>query len=785
MNSSTSVIIQPSIEEVFIKGWEQGRIILFSAPCGFGKTTIAKALLSKNRICELNVHDSEFLPKDILKECDVVLVDDLQYLLEAERQKALYELIISRTDLHFVLLGRGHVPGWLMPFQFAGSLTTIEASMLFFDRATSQYMLESRGIKVTHSQMNEIYRTITGYPVAMDIICGKLKDGREYNIDIINKCRIDLFFYFEEAVFLRFESPLRMLLVSLAPFDSFNIELAKIISGDPRAGELLGIVQRDTTMLNFDGKSNYCFWPFFKEFLIWEMHQKLTDKEQLMLYSRAALYYELQGELEKALEYYSLAGEENKVSSLLIKNADKHPGGGFYREMQNYYYSLSREEILKSSSLISGMSMLTALCLDYEASEDWYRELQNYAAKLKKSDIEYKDLQGKLAYLDIGLPQRNSKGLVKVIGNIFNIMIEKQFKIPPLSVTSTLPSIMNGGKDFCEWSKKDDFLYITMRKAVETILGRDGVGLTDCGICESKFEKGEDVTKQLLTLMSRLNEIQINGTPDIEFAVIGLLAKVQISQGKARIAQESLESLKEKFLDIGQERFIPNIEAMICRIQLRLGENEATEIWLQEKAPKNEVRLWALWRYQYITRTMVQITQGDYEEALLLLARLLSYCKNCNRVMDGINVRLLMIICHERLGDKIWKEDLLLVLDTCYEYKFIWPVAKYGVAVLSLLDKCKWNKNIEFIDELIAATRAQAVNYPKFLKPQLQAIEQLSAAEIQVLKLLCENMSNQEIGEILGIKLSTVKSHVSHILHKLGANRRSEAKAIAEKLCLI
>ena len=54
-----------------------------------------------------------------------------------------------------------------------------------------------------------------------------------------------------------------------------------------------------------------------------------------------------------------------------------------------------------------------------------------------------------------------------------------------------------------------------------------------------------------------------------------------------------------------------------------------------------------------------------------------------------------------------------------------------------------------------------------------------------MLHLLCADKSNSEIGEILGIRLATVKSHVSHILQKLGASRRSEAKTIAEKLHII
>lgn len=785
MSDIASIIIKPSLEETFLIGWEHCRVILFTAPCGCGKTTTATALLSGHTVYRFNGVDADFTPEKIPSGCEAVLVDDLQYLCEPERREALCHLIRTRTNLRFVLLGRGPVPGWLMPFQFAGILLTINTPALNFDRQTAQRMLESRGITVSSGEMSAIARDLKGYPIAMDILCRKLKDGAAYSADILNAVKRDLFIYFDEAVYRRFDKPLQQLLISLAPFKSFHLELAKMISGDPRAGELLGIVQRDTTMLLFDGLDTYHFWPIFREFLMWELHQTLTDAEQRTLYSRAALYYELHDELDRALECYSLAGEQGKVSALLIKNAEQHPGIGYYHELQNYYFSLPREEILKSPSLICGMSMLTAMCLDYEASERWYSELQDYAAHLKKTDSEYKSIQGKLAYLDIGLPQRVSKGLIEVVGSVFRVMTDKQLKVPSFSVTSTLPSIMNGGKDFCEWSKKDDLLYATMRKPLETVLGRDGVGLADCGLCESKFEKGEDVSKRLLTLMSRLGEIQARGTPDIEFAVVGLLARVQVSQGKARAALESIESLRTKFLDTLHTRFLPNIDAMLCRIKLRLGDMEAAHIWLQDTAPKNDVRLWAIWRYQYLTRAMVQLTECEYDDALLLLARLKPYCEHCGRVMDGIHIRLLSALCLERLKDEEWKTELRTGLDTCFDYKFIWPVAQYGAAILPLMSECGWDRDTVYLSELTAAIRAQAVEYPRFLKRQAQPNEPLSSAENQVLKLLCENLSNQEIGEILGIKIPTVKTHVSRILQKLDVSRRSEAKAAAEKLRLI
>ena len=50
---------------------------------------------------------------------------------------------------------------------------------------------------------------------------------------------------------------------------------------------------------------------------------------------------------------------------------------------------------------------------------------------------------------------------------------------------------------------------------------------------------------------------------------------------------------------------------------------------------------------------------------------------------------------------------------------------------------------------------------------------------------MCADKSNAEIGAILNIKLATVKTHVSHILDKLGVSRRGEAKTAAQKLWLL
>ena len=91
----------------------------------------------------------------------------------------------------------------------------------------------------------------------------------------------------------------------------------------------------------------------------------------------------------------------------------------------------------------------------------------------------------------------------------------------------------------------------------------------------------------------------------------------------------------------------------------------------------------------------------------------------------------------------------------------------------------KWFKAV------LTDTRVQASFYPDYLRPRMSPAENLTATEMRVLHLICADKSNAEIGEIMDIKLPTVKTHVSRVLEKLGVSRRSEAKTAAKKLWLI
>ena len=102
--------------------------------------------------------------------------------------------------------------------------------------------------------------------------------------------------------------------------------------------------------------------------------------------------------------------------------------------------------------------------------------------------------------------------------------------------------------------------------------------------------------------------------------------------------------------------------------------------------------------------------------------------------------------------------------------------------------------------DLIRAVRAVAAG-KRFLSPELAAavdgpahgegaaeddrFAQLSAREIQVLRLIAMGRTNREIGKLLGVSANTVAVHRTNLMSTLGAHKAAELVLIAVRKGLV
>lgn len=64
-------------------------------------------------------------------------------------------------------------------------------------------------------------------------------------------------------------------------------------------------------------------------------------------------------------------------------------------------------------------------------------------------------------------------------------------------------------------------------------------------------------------------------------------------------------------------------------------------------------------------------------------------------------------------------------------------------------------------------------------------VEPLTAREMDILRLMVEGLTNQAIGDVLGLSAGTVKGYAQTVMHKLGTNDRTQAAVKAIRLGLV
>lgn len=73
-----NIIVKPFVEKQFDRFLRQGRVLFFSAPCGFGKTAVAEALLSSREVLRLPADSAGFKLPSAEADWQILLLDDLQ-----------------------------------------------------------------------------------------------------------------------------------------------------------------------------------------------------------------------------------------------------------------------------------------------------------------------------------------------------------------------------------------------------------------------------------------------------------------------------------------------------------------------------------------------------------------------------------------------------------------------------------------------------------------------------------------------------------------------------------
>ena len=760
-------------------------VYIYSAT-GFGKTELIHQYFTNQKCiyipCEHNFCDLSVIPEEYT---GTVIIEDVDVIEDEELRNEIAELC-KRKKLWLIITGRSKMPSWLFDSYIKQNMMLItEKDLVPTIEGVDKYM-RSEGITLTEEELRYLLRASEGNFIAIKYTAQCLSAGEHFGKELHEKIIDMMQRFFEENVVSMMNTELVDFLMKVSIVDDFTEQLAIMITGNSAARKL---IERAMDAGNFIEKKNELYkirFPF-REALQSKAIEKFPQSELKNFALLAGGYYEANNEDNKALDLYVKYGETGRIRELLLRNARKCPESGYYIEMRKYYLMLSDDDISGNVYLMSAMSLLYSMLMDFDRSEYWYQKLKEYRDNARGS--EQREATRQLAYLDIALPGRGSTNILDLIKNCAKLLKDRSIPAPEFSVTSNQPSLMNGGKDFCEWSKHDREIAASAGKIVCSFLGKYGKGLVNAALAESFFEKGGD-PYEIISMVSKAKiEAETGGKLELCFAANSVLIRQYLVSGNPDAAKSVLDSFEKTVKNNNNSRILPSIGAMRCRIALMEGNSAEVESWLKTAPDENEVFI-AMNRYLYLTKIRCYIAQNEYGEAYSLIESMRFYAEKCDRKFISMELSILTAIIKYRMGSD-WKNYFVKALEKICEYRFIPIISREGAAVFPLIEECREqcvaNKKInrKWFDAVFDAVGKMARRYPLYLKTTKAAPVDISPMDARILACLAEGLSVPKTAERLNINFETLRSRIKEIYRKLGAKNKTEAVIIAQKMKLI
>ena len=796
--------------------WNARQTVYIYGITGTGKTSFVSKFLERKRYWYISISDTEIVgtAREILEKYEkthaahekthaahekahaahekahaqkILVMDDL-HLLETQEDRSACERLIeelsNRKDIWLILISRAPVPKWLKSVYIRHIFVTIGEEQLFLTEKEQEKYLEGWELSPTESACKRIWELGYGHPLYLRIVVMRLKritkteaagDKAGTELRAIEESRKDIWDYFEIHVYDQWSVELQEFLEAISIVEQFDLHMAQQITKKKDAGKLIQQAQEMGNFLIEQRKNERSIYEM-RIPMKYSMRRRLLTKYSQDyikdLYCSVGNSYEMEGNVIEALKMYEMCNNEEGISRILIENMRRNPSSGDYFAMKRYYLVLPEEKIKKSVELMAGMSMLQSMLLNEEESERWYQELVAYAKE--RTGGMKRAAETRILYLDIALPHRGIIQTTDLLKRAGILLAERKTILPEFSVTSNMPSIMNGGKDFCEWSKKDKELAKTIGKTVALVLGKYGKGLVNLALAESFFEKGGDDYEVASLAGKGRMQAESGGKIEQVFVAVGILTQLSILNNRMEDAVDMLESFRQ-MADQEAPKLLSNIRTMSVRMDLYAGRLSEVYRWLEE-APDENAEFNTMERYRYLTKIRVYLATGRKEKALLLLDKMCFYAEKMHRTYIAIEVRILLAITQYRMGNDSWQDTLQKAVKEAEDYHFVRIFTREGAVLWELLKTGRVIWHNQTLKKRVMEECAQMADfYPTYLKERQEGNVLLTDKALKILRLQAEGLSVEKIAEQLGLSKAGVKYYNQETYKKLGVNNKAAA----------
>jgi LuxR family maltose regulon positive regulatory protein len=292
------------------------------------------------------------------------------------------------------------------------------------------------------------------------------------------------------------------------------------------------------------------------------------------------------------------------------------------------------------------------------------------------------------------------------------------------------------------------------------------------------------------------------------------LALLQQAQGDS----DSAAVLMQEAVELARRSAVTEIDDLTvavtaAQLAIRQGDLAGAEHWAEarglmgqaETIGLNVDRAWVadhLRKYEMIMLARLRLAQGRYAEALELLDTWLPAFEQLDRAHSVINIEIARALALQglnRRAEALSALERALTLAEPEGYARIFLDEGEALRLLMMdfrfwieahvFDAARRTRLSSYADRLLSGFAPTIRELPASIHnqppPVRDLIEPLSQRELEILRLISDGLTNQEIADRLVLSLPTVKWHTGNLYGKLGVNSRTQAAARARELGIL
>ena len=307
----------------------------------------------------------------------------------------------------------------------------------------------------------------------------------------------------------------------------------------------------------------------------------------------------------------------------------------------------------------------------------------------------------------------------------------------------------------------------------------------------------------LPAIMQGLEAAERDRSLDTQVPLFFVLAKISRAQGDLDQARDVIAEAERRVHAANEHQWQPLLTALSVRLSLRQGEAEPARQWLQDHARHIYEKPTAPREYIQLTLARVLIAERKYHEAILLLTRQLVFAQGEDRLPSIIEILNLQAFAFQELGHTgkamaCLARSLCLASPEGYVRTFIdegspmWILLQKYAREAAREAQDKQDQILPYVRSLLRHMKRDSSSRNLILPRQKQLtlgsetlLDPLTKRELQVLRLLAQELSNADIAAALSITLNTVKVFNRNIFAKLDVKNRTSAIERARALGIV